>query len=51
MKEVVKNGADGVIIWGANSDVDSKVNCERLKSYLKNILSPAIEQVRESLDY
>lgn len=42
---MVKNGADGHIIWGSSQDFDSQQKCTKFKSYLNDILGPAVKEI------
>ncbi|XP_050548743.1 hyaluronidase-like [Daktulosphaira vitifoliae] len=39
-----KNGASGVIIWGASNDVNSEKKCKAMMNYLTNTLGPTIKE-------
>nr|ACE75134.1 hyaluronidase [Glyptapanteles flavicoxis] len=44
-KVMVKNGADGHIIWGSSQDFDNQQKCVIFKNYLNEILGPAVKEI------
>lgn len=40
-----KEGAAGVIIWGASNDVNTEKKCRALNDYVETILGPTAQQV------
>ncbi|KAH0547170.1 hyaluronidase-like isoform X2 [Cotesia glomerata] len=44
-KVMIKNNADGHIIWGSSQDFDSQQKCAKFKSYLNDILGPAVKEI------
>lgn len=40
-----KEGAAGVIIWGASNDVNTEQKCRALNEYVETILGPTAQQV------
>lgn len=47
LREACKNGAEGVIIWGASADVNSKDKCQAVRDYLKKTLGPLVLKIRK----
>ncbi|XP_057321990.1 hyaluronidase-like [Microplitis mediator] len=45
---MIKNGADGHIIWGSSQDFDSREKCLKFKKYLNDTLGPATEKIKLS---
>lgn len=43
-----KEGAAGVIIWGASNDVNTKQKCQSLDEYVRKILGPTVERFLQS---
>lgn len=40
-----KEGAAGVIIWGASNDVNTEQKCRALNEYIETVLGPTVQQV------
>ncbi|XP_014299670.1 hyaluronidase [Microplitis demolitor] len=45
-KTMLKNGADGHIIWGSSQDFDSKEKCLKFEKYLNDVLGPAVKEIQ-----
>ncbi|KAF7411738.1 hypothetical protein HZH66_000634 [Vespula vulgaris] len=48
-KEILTNGADGIIIWGVSYELTDRKRCEKLKEYLMKILGPIAFKVTKAV--
>lgn len=42
IREIIDRGADGYVIWGSSSDLNTKAQCQSFLEYLNKVLGPAI---------
>lgn len=47
LREACSNGAEGVVIWGASADVNTKEKCQVVRDYLTKTLGPIVLKIRE----
>lgn len=43
-----REGADGVVIWGASNDLNTKEKCLSVQDYVNRILGPMVQKVINS---
>ncbi|KOX79591.1 Hyaluronidase, partial [Melipona quadrifasciata] len=48
LKKIINLGADGLIIWGSSSDINTKQKCVEFREYLNNDLGPTVNRLRRT---
>ncbi|CAD1474545.1 unnamed protein product [Heterotrigona itama] len=48
LKKIMNLGADGLIIWGSSSDINTKQKCVEFREYLNNDLGPIVDRLRRT---
>ncbi|KAF3426231.1 hypothetical protein E2986_12566 [Frieseomelitta varia] len=48
LKKIINLGADGLIIWGSSSDINTKQKCVEFREYLNNDLGPVVNRLRRT---
>ncbi|XP_076763693.1 hyaluronidase [Xylocopa sonorina] len=43
LRKISDLGADGVVIWGSSSDINTQQKCQRFKEYLNDDLGPIVD--------